>query len=117
MGTHPIFESDFDCLTEKMLKGVRRLALLRTPVRFAGVINNQPMHDQDRIFTNLYGMHDWGINGAEARGDWYKTKEIILKGADWIQQEIKDSGLRGRGGGGFPTGLKWSFMNVPVTDG
>lgn len=100
-----------------MFSGVVKRLTLRTPVRYAGAINNGPMADQDRIFTNLYGMHDWGIKGAEARGDWYKTKEIILRGSDWIQQEIKDSGLRGRGGAGFPTGLKWSFMNVPVTDG
>ena len=47
------------------------------------------------------------------KGDWYKTKEIILKGTDWILNEIKASGLRGRGGAGFPSGLKWSFMNKP----
>lgn len=47
------------------------------------------------------------------QGDWYKTKEIILKGSDWILKEIKDSGLRGRGGAGFPTGMKWGFMNKP----
>lgn len=47
------------------------------------------------------------------RGDWYKTKEILLKGVDWILNEIKVSGLRGRGGAGFPTGMKWSFMNKP----
>lgn len=47
------------------------------------------------------------------QGDWYKTKEIILKGTEWIQGEVKTSGLRGRGGAGFPTGLKWSFMNKP----
>lgn len=47
------------------------------------------------------------------RGDWYKTKEILLKGIDWILNEIKVSGLRGRGGAGFPTGMKWSFMNKP----
>lgn len=53
------------------------------------------------------------LRGALRRGDWYKTKEILLKGADWILGEIKASGLRGRGGAGFPTGLKWSFMNKP----
>ena len=48
-----------------------------------------------------------------ARGDWHKTKEIVLKGSDWIINEIKVSGLRGRGGAGFPSGMKWSFMNKP----
>merc|ERR1711876_101221 len=117
MGTHPIFESDFDCLTE-MLNGFRRVLNVRTAIRAnAQVVNNAPMKDQDRIFTNLYGMHDFKLKGAESRGDWYKTKEILVKGPEWIQQQVKDSGLRGRGGAGFPTGLKWSFMNVPVTDG
>jgi len=66
--------------------------------------------DRDRIFTNLYGEHDWHLPGARQRGDWEGTKEIIAKGRDWIVNEIKESGLRGRGGAGFPTGLKWSFM-------
>ncbi len=42
-----------------------------------------------RIFTNIYGRHDWGIKGSMARGDWYKTKEIVQKGSDWIINEIK----------------------------
>ncbi|WP_310619768.1 NADH-quinone oxidoreductase subunit NuoF [Flexibacterium corallicola] len=66
--------------------------------------------DQDRIFTNIYGIHDWGLEGARKRGSWSGTKEIIEKGRDWIVNEMKASGLRGRGGAGFPTGLKWSFM-------
>ena len=49
----------------------------------------------------------------QARGDWHRTKDILLKGDSWIIQTIKDSGLRGRGGAGFPSGLKWSFMNKP----
>ncbi|XP_015790655.1 NADH dehydrogenase [ubiquinone] flavoprotein 1, mitochondrial-like [Tetranychus urticae] len=72
-----------------------------------------PLSDEDRIFTNLYGKHDWGLKGAIKRGDWYKTKEILAKGHDWIIDEIKKSGLRGRGGAGFPSGIKWSFMNKP----
>ena len=66
--------------------------------------------DKDRIFTNLYGLHDWHLAGARARGDWDGTRELILKGRDWIVNEVKNSGLRGRGGAGFPSGLKWSFM-------
>jgi len=68
------------------------------------------LKDKDRIFTNLYGLHDWGLEGARARGDWDGTKAILEKGRDGIVDEIKASGLRGRGGAGFPTGLKWSFM-------
>src|SRR5262244_1616161 len=66
--------------------------------------------DTDRIFRNLYGQHDWGLKGARARGAWDGTKEILAKGRDAIIEEVKTSGLRGRGGAGFPTGLKWSFM-------
>ncbi|KAI3618760.1 nadh-ubiquinone oxidoreductase 51 kda subunit [Moniliophthora roreri] len=71
------------------------------------------LKDQDRIFTNAYCRHDHGLKGAQSRGDWHRTKDIILKGDSWIIQTIKDSGLRGRGGAGFPSGLKWSFMNKP----
>ncbi len=68
------------------------------------------LKDQDRIFTNLYGYDDWRLAGARRRGDWDGTRAILEKGQDWIINEMKASGLRGRGGAGFPTGVKWSFM-------
>ncbi|MXO67678.1 NADH-quinone oxidoreductase subunit NuoF [Pelagerythrobacter marinus] len=73
--------------------------------------------DKDRIFTNLYGFQDWGLKAAQARGDWDDTKSLIARGQDSIIEEIKASGLRGRGGAGFPTGLKWSFMPKESKDG
>src|ERR1700757_2391071 len=72
--------------------------------------------DKDRIFTNLYGIHDWRLAGARARGAWDNTKALIERGHDAIIDEMKKSGLRGRGGAGFPTGLKWSFMPKEVKD-
>ena len=72
--------------------------------------------DKDRIFTNLYGRRDWHLKGARARGDWDGTKEILDMGPEWIIDEMKRSGLRGRGGAGFPTGLKWSFMPKTESD-
>ena len=66
--------------------------------------------DRDRIFTNLYGFHSPGLAAARRRGAWDGTRFLIDKGRDWIIEEMKKSGLRGRGGAGFPTGLKWSFM-------
>jgi NADH-quinone oxidoreductase subunit F len=68
------------------------------------------LEDKDRIFTNLYGQHDWRLAGARARGDWDGTAALLARGRDAIVDEIKASGLRGRGGAGFPTGMKWSFM-------
>ena len=68
------------------------------------------LKDQDRIFTNIYGMQDRSLKGAMKRGHWDKTADLIALGRDEIIERMKASGLRGRGGAGFPTGLKWSFM-------
>ena len=75
------------------------------------------LQDKDRVFTNLYGLYDPGLDAARKRGDWDNTKAIIEKGREWIVEEMKSSGLRGRGGAGFPTGLKWSFMPKEETEG
>ena len=74
------------------------------------------LQDKDRIFTNLYGLHDPGLEGAKQRGAWNGTKDILAMGPDWIIEQVIASGLRGRGGAGFPTGLKWSFMPKEVKD-
>jgi NADH-quinone oxidoreductase subunit F len=66
--------------------------------------------DRDRIFTNVYGYQPWGLKAAQKRGDWDGTKALMARGQEQIIEDIKASGLRGRGGAGFPTGLKWSFM-------
>ena len=68
------------------------------------------LRDEDRIFTNIYGFEGAYLNAAKARGDWQATADLIKKGSDLVIDEVKASGLRGRGGAGFPTGLKWSFM-------
>jgi len=74
------------------------------------------LSDKDRIFTNLYGFEDLSLKGAMARGAWDGTKQILEMGIDKIIDEMKKSGLRGRGGAGFPTGLKWSFMPKEVKE-
>lgn len=68
------------------------------------------LQKKDRIFTNLDGKESWGLSAAMQRNDWSDTKSLLHKGREWIIQEMKNSGLRGRGGAGFSTGLKWSFM-------
>jgi NADH-quinone oxidoreductase subunit F len=66
--------------------------------------------DKDRIFTNLYGFQSPDLKAARQRGDWDDTKALMAIGQDAIIDQVKASGLRGRGGAGFPTGMKWGFM-------
>lgn len=66
--------------------------------------------EKDKIFTNLHGKESPALKAALKRGDWDNTKSLIQKGRDWVVEQVKNSGLRGRGGAGFSTGMKWSFM-------
>jgi NADH-quinone oxidoreductase subunit F len=75
------------------------------------------LKDEDRIFTNLYGWEDWSLAGARTRGLWDNTAALIEKGRFPIIEEVKASGLRGRGGAGFPTGVKWGFMPKEIKEG
>ncbi|WP_300392049.1 NADH-quinone oxidoreductase subunit NuoF [Henriciella sp.] len=74
------------------------------------------LQDKDRIFTNLYGTHSPGLEEAKKRGAWHLVPEMLQQTPEWICDQIKASGLRGRGGAGFPTGLKWTFMPKEVRD-
>jgi len=106
---------------------LRRLPSVRTPSiqslrRLATAAPNEPastsrtyggLRDRDRIFQNIYSRLPVTLASAKKMGDWHRTKDILLKGDSWLINEIKASGLRGRGGAGFPSGLKFSFMNKP----
>ena len=72
--------------------------------------------DKDRIFSNIYGLEDPFLKGAKKRGDWDGTKAILELGREEIVTRVKASGLRGRGGAGFSTGMKWSFMPKESSD-
>lgn len=68
------------------------------------------LNPKDRLFTNLNGSESWILTAAQKRGDWHQTKDFLKKGSAWILDQVRDSGLRGRGGAGFATGMKWHFV-------
>jgi NADH-quinone oxidoreductase subunit F len=72
------------------------------------------LEDKDRIFLNLYGFRGAGLEDAKARGCYNSVPDMLALGRDWITTQVKNSGLRGRGGAGFSTGLKWTFMPKEV---
>jgi len=99
-----------------IVSALRRTKILKTYTNIYPILrtfaerSHGNLADSDRIFTNLYNDKSPFLQDALKRGDYYRTKDILLNGADWIIDELKSSGLRGRGGAGFPSGLKYSFM-------
>ncbi len=68
------------------------------------------LKEQDKIFTNIDGLKPAALTDAKKRGDWDSTASLVKLGREKIVEQVKNSGLRGRGGAGFSTGMKWSFM-------
>jgi NADH-quinone oxidoreductase subunit F len=68
-------------------------------------------HLQPLILADLDG-ENWRLADYEKRGGYQGLRRILAEGMtpEAVVAELKKSGLRGRGGAGFPTGLKWSFM-------
>lgn len=68
------------------------------------------LNKKDRIFVNLNGEFDVNLKSAIKRGDFLNIDQILSMQKSEIIDKIKQSGLKGRGGAGFLTGAKWSFI-------
>jgi len=70
------------------------------------------VHDREvRVLSRYFGDPEARtLEGARKRGRYVALKKALEMGPDAVIDEVKASGLRGRGGAGFPTGVKWSFM-------
>lgn len=71
------------------------------------------MHQNECCFRLNHLDRSWDIDVYIANGGYEVWKKVLAGELDpqEIIEEVKASGIRGRGGAGFPTGLKWSFMN------
>src|SRR5271168_1324313 len=66
--------------------------------------------DEVKVISFRFGKGATNIDRYIELGGYESTKKALAQGPEWIISEMKASGLRGRGGAGFPTGLKWSFV-------
>jgi len=66
--------------------------------------------DEVKVLSSRFGKGATDIDKYIALDGYKATRMAIEKGPEWIIAEMKASGLRGRGGAGFPTGMKWSFV-------
>jgi len=66
--------------------------------------------DEVKIVTRRFGMGAAQIDKYIELGGYEAAKKCLAQGPDWTINEMKASNLRGRGGAGFPTGMKWSFV-------
>jgi len=66
--------------------------------------------DEVKVVSKRFGQGAANIDRYIELGGYESTKKCLAQGPEWIIEEMKSSSLRGRGGAGFPTGLKWSFV-------
>jgi len=66
----------------------------------------------DAVIMKGITGENWGLKDYEARGGYAALRKILAEKTppEQVIADVKKSALRGRGGAGFPTGLKWSFM-------
>ena len=66
--------------------------------------------DEVKLLSKRFGMGATDIDRYIELGGYQSLRKAIENGPEWVINEMKASGLRGRGGAGFPTGMKWSFV-------
>ncbi len=73
--------------------------------------HNEPSPLETRVISTRFGLENsWSLDAYLATGGFKAFRKAREMTPDQIIDEVKASALRGRGGAGFPTGLKWSFV-------
>ncbi len=90
-------------------------AAVETPEKPKPITSGLDPRFRVRLYEHVGQENSWTLAYAQKHGAYQGAKKALSLTAEAVQDEVKKSGLRGRGGAGFPTGLKWSFM--PKDDG